>query len=156
VESAVVSNRHVAPTLAALAGAEMPGMGDGRMLLPGVQQTSTDRAVFQTETGTWRGTSYQSLYGIRRGDWMLHWADVEGGGELSLFNVVSDPLELHDLSSSEGTLAQELFRELRTQRTAQREWEPAHVIGVGAGGIEEVYSAGIIEREQAGEDGDGD
>jgi len=156
VQSAVVSNRHVAPTLAALTGADLPGMGDGRVLVPALEGPPAGPAVFQTARGYWRGRSYQPLYGIRRGDWVLHWADAEGGGELSLFDVASDPLEFDDLSTREGGVAQELFRELRTLRGDQREWAPAHVIGVGAGGMEALYAVGYGERQDTGEDGDGD
>lgn len=153
VDSGLVSNRHVAPTLAHLGGAELPGMGDGRLLGLESGEAEPGSVFFQTTKGQWRGRNYQQLFGLRSGDRVLHWVDAEGGGEVSLFDTTLDPRELQDLSSSEPDTAQELLRELRERLVAQRKWAPAHVIGVGAGGMEALYAIGYADREGAESEG---
>jgi len=75
---------------------------------------------------------------------------------LTLFDVSKDPAERHDLATSEGEIAQQLFLELRTLRGEQRAWAPAPVSGAGSGRLQNLNTSGYVGREHATEDGDGD
>ncbi len=61
--STVVSNRHLAPTLARLGGGDMPRMeGDDFDFLLGGE--FSDRAFFQTVKGIWQHRARQPLHGL--------------------------------------------------------------------------------------------
>lgn len=143
----VVSNRHVAPTIAHFAGAELFGMGDGVLLIDGVE--ASDGAVFQTAKGHWRGRNYQELFGLRDGDLVLHWWRENGGeGEVRLYDAEADPDERRDLADERPAEARAMLEELRARLERQRAWAPEHVVGVGAGGLETLYHIGYADREE--------
>jgi arylsulfatase A-like enzyme len=121
--SVPVSNRQLGPTLARLGGASLPAVHDPLFLID-VESLAPRPLSFETHEGWWRGKT-ATLYGLREGDWVLHWA-LDGGqagadwsdrdGETRLFNLAADPGETNDLAtrhpervaSLKATLAREL------------------------------------------------
>lgn len=130
-----VDNRQLGPTLARLGGASLPTVHDEQFLLD-VDSLTARPLLFETHEGWWRGKT-ASLYGVREGDWVLHWA-LDGGqsgtdwsatdGEARLFDLARDPGERTDLAAShpervaalKATLARELqaaARDAPTQKS---------------------------------------
>ena len=102
----VVSNRHVAPTLARFGGARLPAAEafDALFLLDvpaGPVEDAAGSAVYQTLKGNWGSERKQDLYGIREGDWVLHWRKDEelGPEDTRLYDLSLDPGETTDLSA---------------------------------------------------------
>lgn len=148
---APVSNRHLAPTLAAIGGTELPGMGDGGMLIPGMEPSPAPEVMFATSKGWRAGRNYQELIGLRSGASTLIWWDREEGAQLSLFDETTDPLQLQDLAKQRVQEANTLQEIAAERRADQRAWAPAHRVGVGAAGTEMLTGIGYLE---GGEDED--
>lgn len=148
-DPAVTSNRHLAPTLAHLGGAELPGMGDARLLLQGAVGAP---ACFQTVKGRWDELKRQQLYGLRSEDWVLHWRGPgpSQAGELGGVRLYAgtDALQLHDVSAQHEDVALELLGELERRLEAQRAFAPEHQSGVGASGLETLYNIGYAGRDE--------
>ncbi len=129
-----VSNRHLAPTLARIGGATLAGLPDALDLAaPPADLARLEPSVFfSTEQGWWNGRQGQTIYGLRRGEWVVHVAP-EGGpwggdpgtraGDVRLYHLASDPGETVDRSADEPKLAAELAQECldrAAQLTARR------------------------------------
>ncbi len=143
-----VSNRHLAPTLAVLGGSELPGMGDGGMLIPGMEPNPPEEVMFATSKGWVAGRNYQELIGLRSGTSTLIWWDGEQGGQVSLFDEASDPLQLQNLATEREQEASRLQGIAGERRADQRAWAPAHRIGVGAAGTEMLTGIGYLGGEE--------
>ncbi len=102
-----VSNRHIAPTLARLAGAEFGGAPDGMDLLGVLRERPV---IFSTDHGVWRDGKREMVRGMRSGQWLLHsrWT----GPDDRLFDLARDPGELEDVSSANAEHARALRVEL--------------------------------------------
>jgi len=147
-----VSNRHLAPTLARLGGAELPGMGDGRFLLADAEEHAA--VVFQTAKGHWEGTRGQTLEGLRNGAWVLHWRESAGAAGVRLFHVTTDPGEQFDIAAQEAERAEAMRAELAERIGAQREYAPAHRVGVGASGLDTLIQMGYAGGDEDPKDED--
>jgi arylsulfatase A-like enzyme len=147
-----VSNRHLAPTLARLGGADLPGMGDGVFLLEDVGVDLP--VVFQTSKGRWDGARKQTLDGLRMGAWVLHWRESAGAKAegVRLFHVPTDPGEQVDVAPGEAERAETLRRLLAARIEAEREYAPAHRVGVGASGLETLIQMGYVDGAEEDED----
>ena len=106
--SVPVSNRHLAPTLARIGGTDLATPGEPVMLLSSEQLRPTP-VFFETHEGWWKGRT-ASIYGVREGDWVLHWCldggqspdlELDEGGETRLYHLGRDPGENNDLSDQE-------------------------------------------------------
>jgi arylsulfatase A-like enzyme len=114
--TAPVSLRHVAPTLARIGGASLGNApGAARDL---VRDGGPEDVFFSTQQGWWNGFRPVSMYGVRRGDLVLHYVPSGGpwgaaptpGGAVRLFDVAADPEERHDLAAERPELVGELKR----------------------------------------------
>ena len=139
VES-VVSNRHVASTLAGVAQQELNQVDDPLDLLS--SSGVADRPVFfMTNVAIWNAKHAQNAYGIRTGNWVLHfnptgspWGQPEDDsneGEVRLFDISTDPTEMHDLAAQRPELAAEL-KDVLLRRLAQEDALSVASVSLGA------------------------
>ena len=155
-----VSNRHLAPTLARLAGVPFPAPDDFQDLAAPAALDARP-IFFDTRHGWWKGRQFVDVFGVLQDGWVLHWCpegrpwDAPAGGdpgrgEERLFELASDPLEQSDRSLSEperaaalrGAILRELAR-LAPERpkTKRRAGEATLEVLRGAG-----YAGGDDER----------
>jgi arylsulfatase A-like enzyme len=102
-----VSNRHLATTFAHLGGARLDAVADPLDL----SRDEVERTLlFSTEHGVWRDGPRRRLYGLRRGDWVLHFAPDLFGGESGerLFRLDRDPRELTDVAAGNPDVVRDL------------------------------------------------
>jgi arylsulfatase A-like enzyme len=154
-----VSNRHLAPTLAKLARAGLTLAPDALDLVGLAQSAEAAErdVVFSTSHGWWNGLARQPIYGLRNGDWVLHWAP-EGlpwgvkknspgavPGERRLYNLAEDPLERVDLCAREPQRADEMQARLATliEELKARRTTPA--LEAGAATIELLRDVGYMD-----------
>ena len=154
-----VSNRHLAPTLAAVGNAAFRREQDALDLSqPG---TLAEKPIFfSSRQGWWNGTWKTNLYGLREGDWELHWAP-EGAswgesepppdGQIRLFDLRTDPEQHTDLAEREPERAAEMKERLRAHLETARRDEPRQSIGAGKQGLQ-----GLDDIGYAGGDEDDD
>ncbi len=140
-----VSNRHLAPTLARIGGAELPDVTDALLLF---NEEIPERAIgYQTGKGAWRDERGQALYGIREGDWVLHYNADAKTQPIALYNVNSDPREQNDLAEAEDSaeIRGVLLDKLRESITSARARRSGVAVGVGSAGVEELRGIGYID-----------
>ena len=103
-----VSNRQLAYTLALFGGGILNDVSNPIDLskLDSMTAEEVGPVFFSTHHGFWNGKRHKKIFGVREGDWMLHFGqEFEADGKTEtfgwrLFNVVEDPEELTDLSAS--------------------------------------------------------
>jgi arylsulfatase A-like enzyme len=112
-----VSNRHVAPTLARLAGGEMTAV---TMPIDLAKAAFAEHPVFvSTEHGIWNGRHPLATYGVRDGTHVFLHAPLSGATEAScgtdqahdldqLFDLAADPAQHVDLSDAQPGIARTL------------------------------------------------
>lgn len=145
--AATVSNRHLAPTLAALGGGRLEGMGDGGMLFEAIGPPPPEGALFATQKGWREDRNYQELVGYREGGLTLHWWLRSEGDVVELYDQ-SDDRELRDLAQERASDADRLLERARAKRAAQKDWAPAHQVGVGASGFEMLKGVGYVGGDE--------
>lgn len=137
-----VSNRHVAPTLAAFGGTELPVRDGEHLLDDGVGElalTMTRRGRLGERRGPF------VLHGFRAGDQVLHWHErvLEGGmlaptdvpiDDLWRYQVADDPTERTNLAAVDEARTRALLERLQERLRDARAHAPKIVAGVGADG----------------------
>lgn len=137
-----VSNRHVAPTLAAFGGTDLAARDPLHLL----DRAPPESALFSTLRGRVGAERSQLLHGLRSGTWTLHWRErpLEGrmlapvdvlASDLWLFDAAADPREAADLASFDEERARSLLQRLQEQLADARAHAPSIALGVGAGGM---------------------
>ena len=151
--AAAVSNRHLAPTLARVGGADFPGPDDPLDLVRVARGDARvdETILFSTAHGFWNGARGMRLVGLRQGDRLLQ-AAPEGapwGGERSpggdewsvrLFDVARDPLHTDDLAAREPETAARLTRLLREHL------EGLHLRAVESDGSADADTLELLKR----------
>jgi arylsulfatase A-like enzyme len=140
-----ISNRHLAPTLARIGGVELPSVTDPLFLF---NEDFPERVItYQTGKGTWGDERGQALYGIREGDWVLHYNADAKTRSVALYNVKTDPREQNDLAQSEtnAEIKARLLDKLRDNITRARARRSGVAIGVGSAGVAELEGIGYID-----------
>jgi arylsulfatase A-like enzyme len=158
--SKLISNRHIAPTLAKFGGVELPGIPDPLDL--STPSTLASKAVFtSTHHGWWNGQHRLPIYGITTEEWSLHWAPrgaawaqvAEPGsdGMWRLFNRENDPHEHTDLAGQEPEIAAELLGQLK-QALKEASLRSSNVsIGVGDAGADLLRGIGYTSEGETDE-----
>lgn len=149
VVSRIVSNRHLAPTLALLGAAELDPMGTGELLVGDGAAPEAGEAGFSTFRARWDGLT-RDLFGLRRGRWLIHWTG-EGrvpGKDVRLFDLEADPSARQDRAAEETEIAGELLDLFAARLERERALRPAVVLGAGGGGLEALYELGYIDRAE--------
>ncbi|MCH2105743.1 MAG: sulfatase [Planctomycetes bacterium] len=148
-----ISNRHLAPTLARIGGAELPQAADALMLFE--EELPARSVSFQTGKGAWEDERGQRLFGIRKGDFVLHHNADSQQRAWSLYEVSKDPYEQVDLSETLGVAGtqHDLFETMQRELTAARARRRGVAVGVGSGGISNLEGIGYIDVFDDEEDG---
>lgn len=150
VRDGAVSNRHVAPTLAALAGARLDAFDDAVMLHTSAMP---DLAHFQTSKGKWGTARYQEILGLRRDVFVTHWRMTPAGPssaapvDLRIFDAPGDPAQTKDLVSVRAAEAREAAVTMEQFRERAAEVKPPLVLGVGEAGREGLGGIGYDEGD---------
>jgi len=132
-----VSNRHLAPTLAAIGNAVFRREWRAVDLAhPGNLEPGP--VFFSTKQGWWNGHYRTELFGVRLDRWELHWApggadwgvDVAPrGGQLRLYDVQADPEQRHDLVGGRYEQVLALEEALGSRRRPRSEDDPPERAG---------------------------
>ncbi|MCH2105744.1 MAG: sulfatase [Planctomycetes bacterium] len=150
----LVSNRHIAPTLAKFGGVELPAIPDPRDLsAPDALREGS--VITSTEQGWWNGRHRLPIYGITNEEWTLHWApdgspwaeepEPDTPGMWRLFNRANDPHEHTDLAQEEPEIAAALLEELKETLREASARSTGTQIGVGAAGADLLQGIGYID-----------
>jgi arylsulfatase A-like enzyme len=145
----VVSNRHIAPTLAELTGADLP-VREPRSLFDDELPQS---AVYGTRRGRLGKESNLVLHGLRERDHVLHWRERLGAtgflapkdvpaSDLWLFDVRSDPGENLNILTTDEPLARELLERLQERLRDAATHAPPLVPGGSAGALHTLKHIG--------------
>ncbi len=135
----VLSNRHLAPTLARLAGTALEGGGDGLDLTSNPAPTAP--ALMFTSQGWWKQRERVSLLGLRSGDFVLHFAQE---GERRLYDLASDPRELTDLAPSRPDIVERLEPWLLSRSRALEAKRSAPAVRAGEATLEMLRKVGYL------------
>jgi len=157
-----VSNRHVAPTLAHLGGAELRGPEDALDLVAAARagEVPARPILYSTNNGWWNGRWRLPIHGLREGDDVLHWAPAGGpwgvapgspadpaDGELRLYDAGTDPGEHRDLAAERTARAAELRRELAERLDALEAKRAAPAIPAGESTLGFLRDIGYIGED---------
>ncbi len=158
---AIVSNRHLATTLARLGGAHFTRVEDPLDLAR--PEPASETVFFSTDHGWWNGRIERlKLFGVRSGDWVLHfapsgrpwgapWESDPGAGQVRLFNVRADPRQTQDRSADEPALALELRQRIVEHIQRAGEGRPARVLGAGSSTLEMLREIGYVGDDSSGD-----
>jgi len=148
-----VSNRHLAPSLAARVGAALPGVPDAVDLF--APRLPEELVVFSTDNGWWNGETPVTLLGMRAGSRVLQYAaegrawgsEQEGSDSLRLYDVASDPGEHRALESAEPDEAQRMLEALKKRVEALEQSRRVTSIPAGALTVDLLRRLGYLESE---------
>jgi len=155
----IVSNRHLAPTLARLGGAELETLDDDRhafefLLDEELAEAGPDgRARFHTHRGVWQGQRQQKLFGMREGPWKIIWRpDGElDRSDVELYSIDLDPEEQHERALNEQRLTKKLVDELSADLALQMEWAPEFRVAAGRSTENTLMDIGYMGEDEARE-----
>ncbi len=152
-----VSNRHLAPSLAALANASFDQLDDSLDLLR-PDQLREAPVFFSTSRGWWNGHRNVLIHGVRHVDWELPlaprgaaWGAEEPSkeGEHRLYHLPSDPQLHSDVSIEERTRASELRALLEAHMEREKQTAPDTSIGAGKRSLEALVGIGYIGTDES-------
>ena len=94
------------PTFAEIGGTEIPADTDGISFLPSLQQHPQPTHDFLY----WENQEYGGQQAVRRGDWKLFRQGIltDANAKWQLFNLISDPAELHDCADDHPEIVRAL------------------------------------------------
>lgn len=149
-----ISNRHLAPTLARLAGAELRDVDDAQDLLAAF---GAHPIFLSTRHGWWDGWKDQPIHGIVKDGFVLHHAPTAGawgaavpspGGVSRLYDLRSDPLELIDVASSHPDVVRALRSELEQRFEREARARISDPIPAGAATEEMLRGVGYLGDDE--------
>lgn len=152
----LVSNRHIAPTLAKFGGVDLPDVPSPKDLSR--PETWTPGSVISsTLQGWWNGIHPLEIFSITTEEWVLHWAptgaewreDPKPGsdGMWRLYNRANDPHEKLDLAKAQPEIAAQLLVELKERIAISRSKSTGLSFGVGDAGTDLLRGIGYIEDD---------
>ncbi len=160
-----VSNRHLAPTLARLAGAELDTAGDGLDLTQ--LGEDSDRAVlFGTEHGLWRFPRRAPQHGMISDGWVLHWAPEgfpsgqsavrgedgrlgPGPGDWRLFERSDDLNEMRDRAAEEPELGRAMLQQLSERLKVLKARRTSKALAAGNSTLNTLDAIGYLGDDGA-------
>jgi arylsulfatase A-like enzyme len=154
--STPVSNRHLAPTLAAIGNAVFEH--EQEPLLLTLPDTVRAQPIYMsTQQGWWNGSSRVDIHGLREGDWEFHWAP-EGAawgaeeppkdGDWRLYHIARDPRARRDLASEHPERARTMLATLRQHIERARGSRTAASLAAGRRTLNALGNIGYIETEE--------
>jgi hypothetical protein len=152
-----VSTRHIAPTLAALAGTRFQGL-DRSVDLLRASDLPDEPLFFSTLHGWWNGVNLLPIYGVRVGDWVLHYAPTAKPwgksrdpkaptGELRLYDLATDPRQQRDLAAQEPERVERMRRALLTHLKESESRRPDVRMAAGSATIDMLKSIGYLDGD---------
>ena len=158
--SKLISNRHIAPTLAKFGGVELKGIPDPRDL-SAPSSLAPEAVITSTHHGWWNGQHRTPIYGITTEEWVLHWAPrgaawaeepaPDSDGMWRLFNRESDPHEHTDLAEEEPEVAAQLLSQLKESLKEASTRSSNVSIGVGDAGANMLRGIGYTSEGETDE-----
>lgn len=157
-----VPNRALFETLESFArGAARPGATG--VLLHAPEPAAPGPVYFSTVMGFWNNVVQTNIYGVRDGDWVLHFAP-DGGpwgttreerlaqtgleGKVLLYNVALDPLEMNDLSSAEPDQVQRLLTLIRNRLEESDKRALKGTLASGEGTMDMLKAIGYLDGHE--------
>ncbi len=144
----LVSNLDLAATLARAGGVQFGSDTSNDLLHP---EAIVPHPVFtSTEYGWWRGPGDGSLRGVRTDGWSLHYDRIEGKpdaaraldeGRVTLFDLPSDPDEMHDVAAGNRDRALALVAEIERREAVLIARRPKSV-AAGSGTLHLLQATG--------------
>ena len=161
----VVSNRHLAPTLARLAGARLRQVVDAEDLLA---DKGSNLAQFQTSKGVWPAPPSteegapslerrQQLDGLRFGSEVLHLRQAQGRepdrSDAHLYDLSTDARQLEEIGERRPDRRRELYEELGRRLEHQRRLSRDFPVGTSEDILEMIEQIGYGDPgDEADED----
>jgi arylsulfatase A-like enzyme len=152
----LVSNRHIAPTLAKFGGVDLPDVPTPKDLSQ-PETEAPDSVISSTLQGWWNGVHPLEIFSITTEEWVLHWAptgaewreEPEPGsdGKWRLYNRADDPHEKLDLAEAHPEIAAQLLIELKDRVAISRSKSTGLSFGVGDAGTDLLRGIGYIEDD---------
>jgi arylsulfatase A-like enzyme len=152
----LISNRHIAPTLAKFGGVELPAVPLPQDLSQ-PQTWAPEPVISSTHQGWWNGMHRLEIYSITTEEWVLHWAPTGAGwmeepepnsdGMWRLYNRPSDPHEKVDLAQARPEIAARLLKELKERLETARSQATGLSFGVGDAGLDLLRGIGYIQDD---------
>ncbi len=153
--SKIVSNRHIGPTLARFGGTQLKSCTDGLFLL---DPSFPDQEVFsQTSKGYWNGHAHREVWGLHKGDTVLHHAPEAGPfgvvnpeGDSRLFDLSVDPNEQHNLlqQAPDHAWLPPMLQSLKLNHQLQTERRSGTATGVGESGWRLLQNVGYVGTDE--------
>jgi arylsulfatase A-like enzyme len=156
-----VSNRHLAPSLAAIGNATFK-LEQDPIDLKAPELVREQPIYFSTKQGWWNGKKRLDLYGVRDGGWELHWApkgadwgapSAPDDGQFRLYDLSNDPEAKLDVAAQHPERAGALLEQLRDHVGRAIEGRPKLTVGAGARSREALIGIGYIQLDPE-EEGD--
>ena len=157
-----VSNRAMYDTLHSLATGVEHTSSSG-VLLQKPESIVAQPVYFSTVLGFWNGVIQTTIYGVRDGDWVLHFAP-DGGpwgtdaderlllktldGKVRLFDLVNDPLEKNDLADMEPERVKTLLRLIQERLAASEERAIEGTLASGEGTVDMLKAIGYLDGHE--------
>lgn len=157
-----VSNRSLFETLQALATDFEPTAHTG-VLLHRPDDAPSQPVYFSTIMGYWNGIIHNTVYGVRDGDWVLHFAP-DGGpwgtsleqrqaqdsldSKVRLFNVREDPREQNDLAASEPARVATLLRLIQRRLAESSARALPDTLASGEGTMDMLKAIGYLDGHE--------
>jgi len=149
-----VSNRHIGPTLARLGGGRLDGLEgiDTRFLLDPDPKPET--IIFSTTKGFWGRTDPHRIFGVRQGDWILHYVDpAPAQNPYRLYEVISDPTEQVPRSTPPDQVrAKAMWGEAGKLIKTHESFKPAYQPGLGEATLRMLKANGYVGDEEEEDD----
>jgi arylsulfatase A-like enzyme len=156
---ALVSNRHIAPTLAKFGGAELADVRDPLDLSEPESAQASPFVITSTHQGWWNGQNRVRIYGITTEEWALHWAprgaawreepEPDSPGAWRLYHRSTDPGELTDVAAQHPDVAARLLEQLQRSLVEASARSSGVSLGVGEAGAEMLRGIGYTAEYES-------